>query len=500
MTAQCTFGTALVPLVLDDEGAPLVSQVCDALRHSTANLTAPLTRLEGEGAALAVVLAYLTGQERGLPGEVELNVPGSSPWRMDLDRFCRDVVQPWRETLRCLEPQREAGEPVPFVLVNFGPCLSINQARRVESALRTVADLWPPRGVTSHRLDEFTPQLPVEDPDRCRWAADLVTRLAAERDLSTRDWSRGQIAVLLPELGAQAVLAVLAVYGLSHSWPLLLRFTSRGVVECVDLVTANEAGCAVRDARALRSQREDEARARTRRARMNLRRRPGEADEPYRQRVLAVIGAHDSEARLDAYAVSGACLDRFAGTVAHAEFIGWGRGAGEPRAHHEPDCRCPRSLRRLVRDVKDAKDEARVAHNKAADAKDEAIRAADAAHRAQAHADQEIARFRAFVRDRATVGEDGPRAKFDVAHAFYTAGRFRTAIDCFMELAFQYPESDEGAKSAGLALACYRLIYDDEGLVRAGQRLLAKLGCKGAVWQQLQDTVAAAQQRLKAEA
>lgn len=94
------------------------------------------------------------------------------------------------------------------------------------------------------------------------------------------------------------------------------------------------------------------------------------------------------------------------------------------------------------------------------------------------------------------TAENIAELKFNLANSLYEEGRFREAIARFTSLFEQFPTSKEGAVSAQLALDCYRLTYDMEGLVRAGQRMLAEARLKDeGLRQRLSDTVAAAQQR-----
>ena len=79
---------------------------------------------------------------------------------------------------------------------------------------------------------------------------------------------------------------------------------------------------------------------------LDLSRTPGEADAPYRARILSLVGVQDGPTREAAEQVAGACLDVFASSVSHAEFVGWCGTAGHPREVHIADCRCPARLRR----------------------------------------------------------------------------------------------------------------------------------------------------------
>lgn len=89
-----------------------------------------------------------------------------------------------------------------------------------------------------------------------------------------------------------------------------------------------------------------------------------------------------------------------------------------------------------------------------------------------------------------------PELKFNIANTLYEDGEFREAIARFTAIAEQYPKSREGAVSAQLALDSYRLLYDMEGLVRAGQRFLGDERLSDpALRRKLQDVVSAAQQR-----
>lgn len=89
-----------------------------------------------------------------------------------------------------------------------------------------------------------------------------------------------------------------------------------------------------------------------------------------------------------------------------------------------------------------------------------------------------------------------PELKFNIANSLYDEGNFREAIVRFTSLAEQYPEKKEGQVAAQLALDSYRLMYDMEGLARAGQRFLADARLKDeGVRKKISDVVAAAQQR-----
>ena len=79
---------------------------------------------------------------------------------------------------------------------------------------------------------------------------------------------------------------------------------------------------------------------------LDLSRTPGEADAPYRARILSLVGVQDGPTREAAELVAGACLDVFASSVSHAEFVGWCGTAGHPREVHIANCRCPARLRR----------------------------------------------------------------------------------------------------------------------------------------------------------
>ncbi|MCS6912515.1 MAG: tetratricopeptide repeat protein [Myxococcales bacterium] len=86
--------------------------------------------------------------------------------------------------------------------------------------------------------------------------------------------------------------------------------------------------------------------------------------------------------------------------------------------------------------------------------------------------------------------------KFNIANALYEEGNFREAIVRFMSLAEQYPDTREGQVAAQLSLDCYRLLFDMEGLARAGQRLLAHARIKDeGLRSKIAQMVAAAQQR-----
>ncbi len=88
-----------------------------------------------------------------------------------------------------------------------------------------------------------------------------------------------------------------------------------------------------------------------RRPRIDLERRPDEADEPYRQRILAVIGSNDSWAREYAGRMYGTCLDSFADSVSRAAAIGW--RVYHPTDFHRSECRCPPRIRRLIKDQRE---------------------------------------------------------------------------------------------------------------------------------------------------
>lgn len=85
--------------------------------------------------------------------------------------------------------------------------------------------------------------------------------------------------------------------------------------------------------------------------RPDLERRPDEGDEPYRQRILAVIGSNDSWAREYAGRMYGTCLDSFASSVSHAAAIGW--RVYHPTDFHRSECHCPPRIRRLIEDQRE---------------------------------------------------------------------------------------------------------------------------------------------------
>ncbi len=92
--------------------------------------------------------------------------------------------------------------------------------------------------------------------------------------------------------------------------------------------------------------------------------------------------------------------------------------------------------------------------------------------------------------------ENLPEIKFNIANALYDEGKFREAIVRFTSLFEQYPNTREGGVAAQLALDSFRLLYDMEGLAKAGQRFLADGRLKDeALRKKLTAVVTAAQQR-----
>jgi len=95
----------------------------------------------------------------------------------------------------------------------------------------------------------------------------------------------------------------------------------------------------------------DRRRPRTLEIRPDLKRKHGEDDDTYRARLRDAIGANDNFAREAAGEVHGLCLDSFGSSIEHAISIGWGRGAGSPRAYHGPACACPNVWEAKIREA-----------------------------------------------------------------------------------------------------------------------------------------------------